>query len=146
MTVTILAILWGLTVPLSLLAAIGSVCAGEGILRFVMAAFYLLLAGISGVMGWGLWSVKPWARMAQIVLAGLGIIVTCPFVVACVSIIVYLLRPAAKARFAGTPQVEPRETLFAVLVGVGVLLGAIGLIGMGVAIFFGAAAQSIPVR
>jgi hypothetical protein len=146
LTVTILAGLWGLNAPLSLLAGIGSIFAGEGVLRFVLAAFYLLLTGLSGVMGWGLWTVKPWARMAQIVLAGLGIIVTCPFAIACVSIIVYLLRPAVKARFAGEPQVEPKETLFAILVGVGVLLGGIGLIGMWVALYFGAAAQSIPVN
>jgi hypothetical protein len=145
LTVTMLAVLWGLNVPLSLLTAIGSLFAMEGIARYALAATYLLMAGISGVMGWGLWAVKPWARMTQVVLAGLGIIVTCPFAIACISIIVYMLRPAVKARFEGSPQVEPRETLFAVLVGIGVLLGAIGLIGMWIAIYFGAAAHSIPV-
>ena len=38
------------------------------------AALYLVLTGISGVMGWGLWTLKPWARMAQIVVAGIGIL------------------------------------------------------------------------
>jgi FHA domain-containing protein len=146
LTVTILAALWAVNVPLSLLTAIGFLFASEGVVRFVIAAVYVLTAGISGVMGWGLWSVKPWARMAQVVLAGLGIVLTCPFVIACVSIIVYMLRPAVKARFEGSPQVEPRETLFAALVGVGVFLGGIGLIGMWMAIFFGAAANQIPVR
>jgi hypothetical protein len=145
LTMTILAVLWGLNVPLSLLAAIGSLFASEGIARFALAATYMLLAGISGVMGWGLWAVKPWARMAQVVLAGLGIILTCPFAITCVATIVYMLRPAVKARFAGTPQVEPKETLFAILVGVGVILGGIGLIGMWVALYFANAAQSIPV-
>lgn len=146
LTMTILAGLWAANAPLSLLGAIGSLVGGEGWSRFVLGAFYLLLTGISGVMAWGLWTVKPWVRMTQIVLAGIGILLTCPFAIACVSIIVYLLRPAAKARFAGTPDVEPKETLFAILVGVGVLLGGIGLIGMWVAIYFGMAANSIPVR
>jgi hypothetical protein len=146
LTVTILAALWAVNAPLSLLGGIGSLFSSSGWMKFAMAACYILLAGISGVMAWGLWSVKPWARMAQIVLSGLGIIVACPFVITSVSTIVYMLRPAVKARFAGTAEVEPRETLFAILVGVGVLLGGIGLIGMGVAMFFGAAAHSIPVN
>jgi FHA domain len=145
-TVTILAVLWGLNAPLCLLGAIPALISMEGIARFAVPALYVLLAGISGVMAWGLWSVKPWARMAQVVLAGLGIVLTCPFVVACISIIVYMLRPAVKARFAGTPEVEPKETLFAVLVGIGVFVGVIGAIGMGVALSLMGAAQSIPVN
>lgn len=146
LTVTILAVLWAVNAPLSLLGGIGSLVGMEGVSRFALAAFYLLTAGISGVMAWGLWAVKPWARMAQIVLAGLGIILTCPFVVASVSIILYMLRPAAKARFAGSPADEPKETMFAVLVGIGVVVGVIGAIAMGFALSLLAAAQSIPVE
>jgi hypothetical protein len=146
LTVTMLAILWGLNVPLSLLSVVGSIFAGEGILRFVLAAFFLLLTGISGVMGWGLWAVKSWARMAQLVLAGLGIL-TCTFAIPSIATIVYLLRPAVKARFAGEPQVEPREMLFTIVIGLGVLLGGIAGAGLwGAAAFFGNAASSIPVR
>lgn len=146
LTVTMLSILWGLNIPLSLLSAVGALFAGEGMLRFLLAAFFLLLIGISGVMGWGLWTVKSWARMAQLVLAGLGIL-TCSFAIPSVAIIVYLLRPAVKARFAGVPEVEPKEMLFTIVIGVGVLLGGIAGIGLwGALAFFGAAAQSIPVR
>jgi FHA domain-containing protein len=146
-TVTLLAVLWGLNAPLALLGAIGSLFATEGPWRFALAVFYLVTAGISGVMAWGLWSVRPWARMTQVVLAGVGIIspFSCPFVVALVGTIVYMVRPAAKARFAGTPEVEPKETLFAILIGLGVVLGVLGAIGMGIALSFWAAAQSIPV-
>jgi hypothetical protein len=63
-----------------------------------------------------------------------------------VSTILYMLRPAAKARFAGSPAVEPKETMFAALVGVGVLVGVIGAIGVGIALSFMSAANQIPVR
>jgi hypothetical protein len=147
-TVTMLAILWGLNAPLALSALAVSLFSLDGVLRIALAVTYLALVGISGVMAWGLWSVKPWARTAQLVLAGLGIIVpfSCPFVVSLISIIVYMLRPAVKARFAGTPEVEPKETMFAVLVGIGVFLGVLGLIGLSLASFFASAAQSIPVE
>ena len=141
LTLTTLSILWGLNIPLALLSAIGSLFSGESALRFVLAAFFLLLTGISGVMGWGLWTVKPWARMAQLVLAGLGIL-TCSFAISSVAIIVYLLRPAVKARFAGVPEVEPKEMLFAIVIAVGVLLGGIAGLGLwGAAAFFGSAAS-----
>jgi hypothetical protein len=146
LTVTVLAVLWVLNAPLSLIGAISALVGMEGFARFALPLVYIVLAGISGVMAWGLWSVKPWVRMAQIVLAGLGIVVTCPFAISCISIIVYMLRPAVKARFAGSPQEEPKETLFAILVGVGVILGVVGAIGMGIALSFMAAAQSIPVE
>jgi hypothetical protein len=148
LTVTILAVLWGLNAPLALLGAIGSLLGMEGVWRFVLAAFYLVTAGISGVMAWGLWSVKPWARMAQVVLSAVGILVpfSCPFVISLVSTIFYMLRPAAKARFAGSPAEEPKETMFAVLVGIGVILGVIGAIGMGIAFSIWGAARSIPVE
>lgn len=144
LTITVLAVLWGLNIPLSLLSVLSSLFAGEGILRFVLAAFFLLLTGISGVMGWGLWTVRPWARLAQLVLAGLGIL-TCTFAIPSIAIIVYLLRPAVKARFAGTPEVEPKEMLFTILIGIGVILGGVGLIGLWVASYFAAAANQIPV-
>jgi hypothetical protein len=118
LTITILAVLWGLNAPLALLGAIGAVIGMEGAWRFVVPAFYLVTAGISGVMCWGLWTVKPWARMAQVVLSGVGMLVpfSCPFVVSLVSTILYMLRPAA------------------------------GAIGVGIALSFMSAANQIPVR
>jgi hypothetical protein len=145
LTITILAVLWGLSIPLYLLSTLGALFAGEGALRFVSAALCLVLTGVSGVMGWGLWTLKPWARMAQIVIAALGIL-TCSFAIASIGTIVYLIRPAARATFAGTREDDPRETLFAIVVGVGVLLGAVAGAGLwGAAAFFGSAASSIPV-
>jgi hypothetical protein len=144
LTVTILAILWGVSIPLYLLSALGVLFADLGGMRFALAALYLVLTGISGVMGWGLWALKPWARMAQIVIAALGIL-TCSFAIASIGTIVYLIRPAAKATFSGTREVDPKETVFAIVVGVGVLLGAVAGAGLwGAAAFFGSAASSIP--
>ncbi|MET0551938.1 MAG: FHA domain-containing protein [Vicinamibacteria bacterium] len=146
LTVTILAVLWGVCIPLNLLAAIVGLVSGTGAMRFVLPALYLVLTGLSGVMGWGLWTLKPWARMAQVVVAGLGILVACPFAVASIGTILYLLRPAAVSRFAGGSDADPKETLFAGVVGAGVLLGAIGMIGVSIAFYFANAASSIPVN
>jgi hypothetical protein len=142
--VTILGVLWGISIPMYLLFALGSLFAGGGGLRFAMAALYLLLTGVSGVMGWGIWTLKPWARMAQIVIAGLGVL-TCVYAIASVGTILYLIRPAAKANFAGTREDDPKETVFAIVIGVGVLLGAVGMIGVSIAGYFANAASSIPV-
>jgi len=49
--------------------------AGVGMMIGAFLGFFLLLlACISGVTGWGLWSLKEWARIVQIVLAALGVI------------------------------------------------------------------------
>jgi hypothetical protein len=127
--VNILIGLWGITLAGSAIAVLAALIALDGVMRFVYTAFFVLMIGVSGVMVWGLRTLEPWARMAQIVLAGLGILLTCPFVIASVTIIVYMLRPATKARFAGTPEVEPQEQLFAIALVVGVLLGWIGMAG-----------------
>ena len=145
LTVTILAVLWGVCIPLFLLGAVFGLIGGTGVSRFLLPALYLVMTGVSGVMGWGLWTLKPWSRMAQVVIAGIGIVVACPYAVASVGTILYLLRPAAKSRFAGGPEVDPKETMFAGIVGAGVLLGVIGMIGVSIALYFANAAQSIPV-
>jgi hypothetical protein len=146
LTVTILAVLWGVCIPLFLLAAVAGLIGGAGVTRFLLPAVYLVMTGISGVMGWGLWTLKPWSRMAQIVIAGIGIVFACPYVVASVGTILYLLRPAAKSRFAGGSEADPKEKMFAGIVGAGVLLGVVGTIGVTIALYFANAAQSIPVN
>lgn len=41
----------------------------------VVVAFALLaFAAFYGVIGWGLWQLKPWARLGAIVLAGLSLL------------------------------------------------------------------------
>jgi hypothetical protein len=145
LTVTILAVLWGVCIPLFLLGAVSGLISGTGLMRFLLPAIYLVMTGISGVMGWGLWTLKPWSRMAQVVIAGIGIVLACPYVVASIGTILYLLRPAAKSRFAGGSEVDPKEKLFAGIVGAGVLLGVVGTVGVMIAAYFANAAQSIPV-
>jgi hypothetical protein len=50
--------------------------AGAGLGMLIGGAigfFLLILAALSAVVGWGLWSQKEWARIMQIVLAALGV-------------------------------------------------------------------------
>src|SRR5512133_1016032 len=53
--------------------------AGAGLGMLIGAALGIVLlvfAAIAAVTGWGLWSLKEWARVTQIVLAALGILRT----------------------------------------------------------------------
>ena len=55
-------------------------------------------AVVSGLMAWGLFTRKPWARLAQAVIAGLGLLV-CPFTLASATTLIYVLRPSTRAAF-----------------------------------------------
>ncbi|HEX6880574.1 MAG TPA: hypothetical protein VF135_09430 [Terriglobales bacterium] len=49
--------------------------AGMGMLiGGVLGAVLLVFAAISGVVGWGLWGLKEWARIVQIVFAALAVL------------------------------------------------------------------------
>jgi pSer/pThr/pTyr-binding forkhead associated (FHA) protein len=134
LTISILAALWAVSVLLYAVSALASLVGQSGALAFVSAAFSGLLALVSGAMAYGLFSMSPWARIAQIVLAGLGVL-TCAFTPASVVTLAYMLRADAKARFAN-PEPRPpdaREGLFAALLLGTVILGA--LLGIGVGVF-----------
>jgi hypothetical protein len=100
--------------------------AGAGVGMMIGAAlgiFMLVIAGIAGFVGWGLWSLKEWARIVQIVLAGLGIFrslfalmaiahghfLALPFTFAWLAfygwVIYYLIQPEVKAAFSQQPVV-----------------------------------------
>jgi pSer/pThr/pTyr-binding forkhead associated (FHA) protein len=140
LTVTVLAALWMASVLLYLANAVFSVVGTGGLIGIIAAVFSGFMAMVSGVMALGLWKVKPWARIAQIVIAGLGVL-TCAFTLPSVATIVYFFRPAVKARFAtGEGPGDPKEGLFmglilgtvvlGVLLGVGLsFLGALGTAG-----------------
>jgi hypothetical protein len=81
------------------------------------------MAVVSGVMALGLWKVKPWARIAQIVIAAAGAL-TCTFTLPSVAAFVYMLRPAVRERFTtGRGPGDSREGLFTGLILATVALG-----------------------
>ena len=65
-------------------------------------------------MGYGLWTLAPWARVAQIALAAIGLLF-CPFTLASAAVLVYMSRPAARAAFSRrrrrSRHEAPRPTL-----------------------------------
>jgi hypothetical protein len=129
LTVTLLAVLWLLSIPLY---GIGGVALAHGLgWRGVWAAgpigLGLLLTVVSGVMGYGLWSLAPWARVAQIVLAAIGLFF-CPFTLASAAVLVYMARPAARAAFSRPRPAaasDPAESVFAAVILGTVLLGVV---------------------
>lgn len=51
----------------------GTIGAGLGAaIGVVLGIFGLIFGGIAILMGWGMWSLKEWARILQIVFAGIG--------------------------------------------------------------------------
>ncbi len=139
--VTILAVLWIISIPLHL--ATGLIIAWQtgGALAVLAALSGLLLAILAAAMAFGLWTRSPWARVLQLAIAGLGIFL-CPFAPASITVLIYLLRPVAEAQFA-TPKSAPRDPsdgLFAVFLLGTVLLGAV-LTG-GLVFFLGYAGRS----
>ena len=62
---------------------LGSMTQGQGGMGGLMAmvggalsVFFFVLAAIAALLGWGLWSLKNWARIAVIVLSALGAILS----------------------------------------------------------------------
>jgi hypothetical protein len=84
-------------------------------------------------MAYGLFTRQPWARLAQAVIAGLGLLV-CPFTLASATVLIYVLRPSTVAAFEGkSASTDPAETTFTLtLIGtvvLGVLLSVAGVLG-----------------
>jgi hypothetical protein len=66
----------------------------------VIAVFILLIfAAGFGVIGWGLWTLKPWARMGAIVLAGLSLLSVPIGTIIGGLTLWYLFQPEARAAF-----------------------------------------------
>ncbi len=91
----------------------------------VIGIFGLIFGGVAVLMGWGMWSLKEWARILQIVFAGIGACFQALGVLASLVhfrifgmmwnliwvavnayIIYYLIQPQVKAAFAGRPAVS----------------------------------------
>jgi uncharacterized membrane protein (DUF2068 family) len=100
---------------------------GAGLGAAIGAAFgiaALIGAAVSALLGWGMWSLKEWARILQIVFSGLGACVQALGVLASLThfrvfamvwnlfwlavnafIVYYLIQPQVKAAFAQRPVV-----------------------------------------
>jgi pSer/pThr/pTyr-binding forkhead associated (FHA) protein len=117
LTVTLLALLWAMSVFVYaggglMLAFAAGLARGPAIAAAVCGVF---LAIVAGVMAFGIWSRSPWARVLQLVIAGMGVLV-CPFSLASITLLFYLLRPEGRIHFSGRREyrllsAEERETL-----------------------------------
>jgi hypothetical protein len=131
LTVTLLAVLWAVFVPVSVSAALSAAWRLEaGVLGWSAAALAsLVLAALGVAMALGLRSLAAWARHLQIALAALGL-VACPFALAWATVLLYMTKPEVKAAFerraprtaaAGMGSAEPT---FALSILAMLLLGA----------------------
>lgn len=110
LTVTVLAILWLLAGGVYGAVGLGfGIFGAAGASSLAAGAAGVFLAVLSGVMGFGLWARAPWARLLQLVLAGIGV-VTCVFTLPSVVIIVYMLRPDVQLHFAGPRMLSAEES------------------------------------
>lgn len=134
LTVGTLAVLWSVATPAFLLTGLGLVriLGSTGTETALLLASSGLLALLSGALAFGLWTGAAWAWALQLAVAGAGVLV-CPFSLAAVTVLAYLLRPAARAHFVGGPAApEPEEAwegLFTAVVVFAVLLGLLATAG-----------------
>ena len=131
LTISVLSVLWVLSIPFH---AVLAIALAPGVPRTTSIAITVLgaaLAIIGGVLSFGLWTGQAWARPAQIALAALGIL-NCPFALASIAVLVYMLRAPAKRYFSGLPAdpEDQSEAVFAAAVVAAVVLGGIVTAGL----------------
>lgn len=132
LTVTVLAALWGLGILAYPASGLAQALSGgwHGLPSILATAFGVLLALVSAVMAYGLWSGGGWARMLQIAFAVLGLF-TCAFTPASALILAYMLRKNTRDWFATgtTEEGGSAETIFtlgtAASVGLPILAAAV---------------------
>ena len=131
LTVSVLAVLWVLSIPFHAVTGVALARARPGSGGIWIAGLFALFAVVAGIMAYGLWTARGWARPAQIALAALGILY-CPFTLASIAVLAYMLRPPARRYFAhtgGDTTADQAEAVFAAAVVAAVVLG--GLITAG---------------
>jgi len=144
LTVSVLAVLWVLSIPFHAVTGIALARSWPGSGGMLIAGLCALLAIIAPVMAFGLWTARGWARAAQIALAALGIL-NCPFSLAAIAVLAYMLRPPARRYFAradGDTTADQSEAVFAAAVVAAVVLG--GLITAGLTIVARTARTGLP--
>jgi hypothetical protein len=127
-TVSVLAMLWSLSVVVFPLAGFLVARSMGGARGAAAAGLGIFLAVVSGAMAYGLYALQGWARIAQIAIAGLGTLACFhPFSIASAVTLVYMLRPPAKHAFdpAGPPPPPGDATTETIVAGA--LLAAVVL-------------------
>jgi hypothetical protein len=129
LTVTVLAALWALSVPLYAVAGAVLASPAAGAARAALLVAGLALAAIAGAMAAGLWYGRRWAYVAQIAVAALGVFI-CPFSLASIAVLVYMLRPGVQWHFSDRREREPEgvgqaEPMFAGALVAAVMLGVL---------------------
>ena len=149
LTLTVLAILWMISVVLYPAAGVAAARSGAGASAVLAMVAGVLLAVVSAGMAFGLWARRPWARGAQIGIAALGLLL-CPFTLASAVVLAYMLRPATAAHFANArpvgdaAQPDTTELTFTGLVMATVVLGT--MLAAGTVFFLRATTTALPPR
>jgi hypothetical protein len=149
LTLTVLAILWMISVLLYPVAGLAAARSGGGTSAAPALAAGVALAVVSAGMAFGLWNRRAWARGAQIGIAAVGLLL-CPFTLASATVLAYMLRPATAAHFSGQGQAaelarpDAADLTFTGLIMATVVLGAI--LAAGAAFFLRASTTSLPPR
>jgi hypothetical protein len=148
LTLTVLAILWMISVLLYPVAGLAAARSGGGAWAVLAMLAGVILAVVSAGMAVGLWTRRAWARGAQIGIAALGLLL-CPFTLASAAVLAYMLRPSTAAHFSGTGPAadaapDAAELTFTGLIMATVVLGAIVLAGA--AFFLRASSTALPPR
>jgi hypothetical protein len=123
----VLAALWLMSVPMYGLGGLALAMRSSGITAGLIAVLGIGLTALAAALAWGLWSLQPWARPLQLAVAGLGVLV-CPFTLASVVVLAYMLTPVGVAAFSGRPPAEAasrQEAGYAAALLGTVLLGAL---------------------
>lgn len=100
LAITVLVGLWVLGILLYAGGGLWLAAVSQGSLRIGAIVFGGLLSLLSVAMAFGLWTRAGWARVLQIVLAGVGIL-TCAFAPVSIAILVYMLRADTRLQFSG---------------------------------------------
>jgi pSer/pThr/pTyr-binding forkhead associated (FHA) protein len=149
LTLTVLAILWMISVVLYPAAGLAAARSGAGASAVLAMVAGVLLAVVSAGMAFGLWTRRPGARRAQIGTAALGLLL-CPFTLASAVVLAYMLRPATAAHFSNVrplgdaAQPDTAELTFTGLVMATVVLGT--LLAAGTVFFLRATTTALPPR
>jgi hypothetical protein len=123
---TALAGFWGVGILAYPLFALVQAFSGgwHGLGSGAWVAFGLAMMVVSSLMAWGLWALAGWARILQMLFAGVGLL-TCAFTPASALILAYMLKQDTAALFEGEATDEaggPSETLFTLATVAGVVL------------------------
>jgi hypothetical protein len=134
LTLTVLAILWTISVLLYPAAGLAVARTRGGTSAALAVVIGVAFAVVSGGMAYGLWKRRAWARAAQIAVAAVGLLL-CPFSLASAAVLAYMLRPTTSAHFsgggAGTPvPPDAAELTFTGVIMATVVLGAILAAGL----------------